>query len=240
MTLLLDAYDRRARLTPGLLALAPLAIVIATLGWKQYPAVAAVTAVLVAAGAPYLLIVRVAAVGRKAQDRFWRSWDGRPTTHLLRLRTPADNPTQRDLWRNALEAETGVSLPSADAERADPTAADQHLEAVTDQVLYFGHQPDSHPVVAQELAQYGLERNLFGFRWVGRAICLGSVALLGAALWFPEQVSRPTTIGGLVVDSLFLAGWWLIPSERRTKQAGFRYARQLLLAVQRQQSDGST
>ena len=37
---LLDAYERKARLTPGLLAFAPVAFAVTTLGFKKFPAVA--------------------------------------------------------------------------------------------------------------------------------------------------------------------------------------------------------
>ncbi len=71
---LLGAYDRKARLIPGLLGIAPLAISVATLGVKQFPAVTLVLAALSAAGGGYLLSVLDARTGRRAQDRLWQTW----------------------------------------------------------------------------------------------------------------------------------------------------------------------
>lgn len=43
--------------------------------------------------------------------------------------------------------------------------------------------------------------------------------------------STGALVAGLVIDFLFLASWWLIPSAGRTKEVAGLYAHQLLQAV---------
>ncbi len=229
---LLSAYERKARLIPGFLAVAPVAVVIAAVGLKRFPAVAIVLGLLSATGGAYLLAVLVANYGRRVQRSLWEAWQGRPTTHLLRTREPADNPVERDLWRRALTRQTGLRLLSPAEEAADPAAADHAIEAAVGQVLHFG-QDDRFPILLSEIAQYGLERNLFGFRWMGRAISAVCIGGLVVAVLLEDPQARGPLLAGVVVNGLFLAAWIFLPSAQRTKEAGFRYATQLLHAVVR-------
>lgn len=227
----LDSYEWRARLTPGLLAGVPVALLVVTLGLKKFPVVAVSSGVLTAAGGGYLISVLVAHFGRQAQKRLWREWGGPPTTQLLRVENCATNPTQREIWRAALQRLTGVSLLSSRREAANPQAAAEAIEAAINQVRNLG-QDARYPLVAAENTQYGFERNLYGFRWFGRLIALACTLTLGGCLvadW--HSVSTTAVAIGLIADSCLLLGWLCIPSQRRARAAGFRYAEQLLQAV---------
>ncbi|MFG5720929.1 hypothetical protein [Streptomyces murinus] len=242
----LSAYERKARLTPGLLGIAPVTTTVVTLGLKTYPAVPIALGALSATVGGYVLSVLVGNAGRRAQNGMYERWGGRPSTQLLRLRGESSNPTQRDLWRRAVEEATGVHLLSKRREATNPIAADHAIEAATDQVRHLGHAPH-FPMVASENTAYGFERNLWGFRWAGRyiaLICLGSIVLASTlAKYTAIDVSRGAAITGVTIDALFLAGWCFLPSEKRAKEAGFRYAHQLLHAViqeNRNKSSSST
>jgi hypothetical protein len=227
-----DEYDRKARLTPGLLAIAPLTILIVALGLKEYPAVAALGGVIVAAGGAYVLAVLVRARGRKAQPALWDSWGGPPTTIWLRNRENTTNEVLRTRRRSAIERVTGVTLLSAEEEAASPERADDTIEAAVGEVLCFG-QDDKYPLVKKENAQYGFERNLYGSRSLGRtnaAVCV--LVLIGAAIW-PSALhtTRSSAVAALAVDAAFLLGWWLVPSKSRIRDAAQNYSKELLQAV---------
>jgi hypothetical protein len=230
---LLDAYERKARLTPGLIAFAPVAFLIATLGLKRYPSVAVGVAVLSAAGGTYALSVLVASFGRRAQVHLWRAWQGPPTTRFLRTREAVENPIQRNAWREAVEKVTGITLLSASQESLDQTAADNTIVTAVGQIKRLG-QDARFPLVKEENIQYGFERNLFGFRWMGRLISLACVTALAAVLFLSESgsgFSKSALVSGIIVDAIFFIVWILVPSTRRTREAGERYAQQLFQAV---------
>ena len=231
---LLETYEFKARLSPGLLAILPIAFSGATLGLKQYPAIAVGGGLLTAAGGTYLLSLLAAHLGRREQDRLWHRWGGRPTTQLLRYHDCAVNPTQRDIWRRALEAVTRVALLSEEREGAEPGAAKDAIEASTDQVRYLA-QDSRFTTLASENAQYGFERNLFGVRWVARGASLACLLALTVVLVVrPIDVSSAALIIGMLIDLLLLIGAVAVPSEQRTKEAAFRYGNQLLQAVVRE------
>ncbi|MZF84256.1 hypothetical protein [Streptomyces sp. SID5643] len=233
-TVALSAYERKARLTPGMLGIAPVTITLVALGLKAYPAVPVALGVLSVTVGGYALSVLVGNAGRRAQDRMYERWGGRPTTQLLRTRDESSNPRQRDIWRQAIEEVTGVQLLSKRREAANSVAADHAIEAATDQVRYLGQDP-RFPMVANENAAYGFERNMWGFRWVGRYVALVCLAVIGLtcllARYTSFHVSAGAAISGAVINVMILTGWCLFPSEERAKEAGFRYARQLLHAV---------
>jgi hypothetical protein len=154
-----------------------------------------------------------------------------PTTRFLRTRDETTNPIQRDVWRRAIEAATGVTLLSPSEEAANPATADNTIGAAVDQMRLLGQDP-RFPLVTAENIQYGFERNLYGFRWVGRAISLVCTAALALVLLISAQTfSSGALIAGAAIDLLFLLAWLLIPSADRVKAAGERYAHQLFQAV---------
>src|ERR1700733_952850 len=100
----LDAYERRCRLAPGLLALIPVTVLITALGVRSAPVVSGALSILSLAGGPVLLASFVRGRGHAAQDRLWRNWGGSATTRALRLREPGANSVRRDAWRQAVES----------------------------------------------------------------------------------------------------------------------------------------
>lgn len=228
----LSSYEMRARLTPGLLAMAPLSVSIVTLGLDGYPAVAVLGGLLTVTGGTYLLSVLVGVVGRRAEVALWSQWGGPPTTLKLRLREPTDNVVRRDKWRTDIAALTGVELLDEYAERRDPYAADQTIETAVGACRYLGHPGgDGHSMVRTENAQYGFERNLYAFRWVARAIAALATGAVVIALWTLPEIPRSTLVVGALINASLLVAWAVIPSRTRTAHAGDRYATQLLDAV---------
>jgi hypothetical protein len=230
-----DEYDRKARLTPGLLAIIPMAFVVITLGLKRYPAIAISTGMIGGAGGAYLLAVLVRHMGRLVEPELWSSWGGRPTTRFLRTREIVANPILRDVWRDAIEGVTGVRLLSAEEESVDPSAADNTIEAAVSQVLRLG-QDERYSLVKAENIQYGFERNFYAVRSVGRAIAAVSTLILLVVLASRSHlgingVSIGALIAGIVIDSAFCVGWLLLPSAQRAKLASERYAQQLFQTI---------
>lgn len=231
-----DEYERKARLTPGLLAVLPVAVLVVTLGFKAYPAVAAIGGLLTAAGGAYLLAILVRGRGRAAEPGLWRSWGGPPTTSRLRTRSRTENGTVRDGWRAAIEAVSGISLLTAEEEAADPDRADELIDASVQRVLALG-QDERFPLILKENAQYGFERNFYAVRNYGRAIAAVCVLVLVAALEIgpsdlgATELSTPAIVAGLILNVGLVLVWSLAPSSERAHLAGERYARQLLQAV---------
>ena len=235
---MLDSYERRARLTPGLLAVAPVVVLLIALGLEKNVVVSATLGVLSFGVGTYLLSVIVANLGRRLQDELWKSWGGPPTSQLLRAHSNKSSISQRSIWRSAIESVTGVALLPAAQEVTEPGRADELIAAAIGQVRHLG-QDRHYPLIAAENAQYGLERNLYGSRWLGRALSLACFVALAIALKVVAPLSVTLLIGTLV-ELVLSVLWFIIPSEGRMKDAAFRYGEQLLQAVTRESSARTT
>ena len=229
---MLSVYEKKARLTPGLLGIAPVTITVTALGLKPIPVVAVLAGVLVTAGGTYALALLVARLGRQAQLGLWRRWGGSATLQMLQTRGSATNATQREIWRAGIARYTGVALLSEADECAEPQQADDAINAAVGQCLPLGHGGEQgKTLVAAENAQYGFERNVYAFRWYGRATAAMCIMALVVALVASRNVSPSWVISGIVINTGFLLFWALAPSEARTRAASERYATQLLDAV---------
>lgn len=73
---LLDPYDFKARLFPGLLVLLPAIVFLVLVYGPKHPLVVALSSVLATCGGPYLLVSFVRTWGQRAQDRLNAKWGG--------------------------------------------------------------------------------------------------------------------------------------------------------------------
>lgn len=221
-----NAYERQARLAPGLLALLPISIGAISLGLEEAPVISAIGGLLTAAGGPLVLVNTVRTRGRDLQRRLYVKWGGAPTTALLRLTADTENATLRDQWRSRLAERAAVDLPSADDERRDLQSCDERYEVMTSWAREHTREAE---LVQHENRTYGFVRNLAAIRPIGLAVAVAvAVVLVLVAL-----LSRASAaiLAGLLVTSAFAAFWVFWPTEARVHEAANRYARQLFISA---------
>lgn len=224
----LDDYERAARLLPGLLAVAPVAVAIAAIGLPVAPWTAGIGS-LVALVAPAVLTKYVRNRGAALEDRLFDSWGAPPTTRLLQPSSGGWDAI-RDARRANVEAATGLRLPRSDhpRDRQSYHAAVLALRAKTEDSTRFRR-------LHAENKNYGFERNLLGIRTEGLA--LSAVGLLGvfaagiaAVLWNTPWETVTLSVG-FMLDALMLAFWVWWPTEHRVLLAAERYAARLVDAA---------
>jgi hypothetical protein len=238
----LDKYERQARLVPGLLALLPVAVTVTALGLRQAPVVSVVVSLLSLAGGPVLLADSVRSLGLKAQDDLWTSWGGAPTTIALRLRETTPNQVQRDISRAAVQKVTGILLASRRSESANPDRADQTIQAAVSRIREMTRNDQRFYMLQVENKGYGYRRNFYAVRTIGRIVAvLGVLVILGFALRPLINGEHPDVqvpyVLGFIVDAVIALGWFLLPSPEQVRQAGEKYAHQLLQAAVTLSSD---
>jgi hypothetical protein len=232
----LDAYERRARLAPGLLALLPISVVLAVLGLSKAPVVVSVLTALMVAGGPIVLAELVRHQGRKVQESLWVSWGGSPTIQKLRLLQKGQNSLQRETWRKAVSTVTGIELPSARSERANKARADEVIEVAVGQIRSLTRDEPKFLLVRAENRGYGFHRNLYGIRWTGRITAILVVlVVLGYMLWLAnvEHQHALTFVNALALLAAVVCFviWCILPSVKRMESAAERYAYELLQAA---------
>ncbi|WP_158697855.1 hypothetical protein [Streptomyces prunicolor] len=234
---ILNAYERRARLVPGVLAIVPLIVLFAVLGLRQISGVSYVLGILAVAGVgPVLIVGAVRNFGKAVEKRLWESWGGPPTTVWLRLGAQTKSAAQRESWRKAVEAVSGVSLLSLEAECQDAAGANDAIGRAIERVRKKTRDKEKFELLFFENRNYGYERNVYGVRWAARGISLLSgFTLVGYMVWVAPLVDRPqvsaANLLGLALCLVCLFGWFILPSKNRVKDAADRYANELLHAA---------
>ncbi len=238
---MLDPYDIKARLFPGLLVLVPAITFLVLLYGRQSPTVVGLAAVLGSCGGPYLLANFVRSWGQRAQDGLFRKWGAQPSTIMLRHRDGV-LPMQTKLRYHALiESRLAVVMPTAEEELRNPDVADLAYAAAADALRPLTNDRTKYPFVFKELVAYGFNRNAHGARWVGLTVAV--LTLLAAALHAGALRLSPVTIdlaalgnAHIVVMALGLgmAGLWSLHFTSETvRMAGFSYAKRLWEALEK-------
>jgi hypothetical protein len=238
---LLDPYDVKARLFPGLLVLVPAIAFLVLLYGPQSPAVVGLAAVLSSCGGPYLLASFVRTWGQHAQDRLFQKWGAQPSTMLLRHR---DNmlPLQTKLrYHKLVESRLAVALPTAEEEQRNPSAADLAYAAAGDALRPLTTDRKAYPFIFKELVAYGFNRNAYGARWVGLTVAV--LTLLASALHAGALRLSPITVDPAALDNphimvmvlgFGMASLWCMHFTMGTvRMAGFSYAKRLWEALEK-------
>lgn len=235
---LVDPYDLKARLFPGLLVLLP-AIVFLVLVWgPQNPALVALGSVLATCGGPYFLASFIRTWGQRAQEKLYRVWGAQPTTILLRHRDTRLPAQTKSRYHKLVGEKLGIKMPTPADESSDPAGADQAYIAAADALRPKTNDQKSFPLLFKELVGYGFNRNAFASRWVGAAVAVltGLAALIHAgAIATPTAYFDTTVLRSLgaahaltlVIACVLLIIWLLHFTPKTVEQAGFSYALRL-------------
>jgi hypothetical protein len=238
---LLDPYDLKARLFPGLLVLLPAIVFLVLVYGPKNPLLVALSSVLATCGGPYLMASFVRTWGQRAQDHLNMKWGGQPSTIMMRHRD-SRLPTQTKLRYHSLATtKLGIAMPTRQEELADPHKADQAYAAAADALRPQTNDPKKFPFVFKELVAYGYNRNAHGSRWVGLLVALGAAAstLLqsGALSLHPANLTfellAPQHYFVLVVSIISGSLWCFHFTDATVEQAGYSYARRLWEALEK-------
>lgn len=213
-----DAYDRRARLSPALLAALPLAVSIVPLA-QELSAWWTVTAPLLAyCGGTYLLAQLARDRGKRIEPRLFRRWGGPPATRLLRHRGARNPVAVARRHAQLARVVPDLHLPSLAEEAADPLGADQVYEVAVDYLRDATRDDEKFPLVFKEICNYGFRRNLYGLRSYGAV-----AAVLGVAASVPTSAFGP-----LALNLLALLLWFSVVTPTWVRVAADAYAERLL------------
>lgn len=235
---IVDTYDLRARLFPGLLVLLPIAVFFYSVFGQKNPFFGATISLIIACGGPYALASIVRTRGQRAQERLYLLWGGRPTTILLRHRDKRLSTHTKKRYHELIAAKFNLEVPSLEQEQEDKSKADSVYTAATDQLIALTRDSKKFPLVFKELVAYGFNRNGYGVRWIGTTVSLLTIALtiIHARIITLELLSIDiAAISGisvenavtLVVSTLLLSAWLFHFTGSTVKQSGFSYAERL-------------
>jgi hypothetical protein len=235
----LDPYDRPARLYPGLLVIAPVAIQIVCLYGADNTAFSNVLAVLGFCGIAYALGRIARNAGKRLQDKLFDKWGGAPTTQMLRHRDTRIDPHTKERFHRVLSKGLGKEMPTHDDERTNPVAADELYRAAATWLIIQTRNTKAFPLVFKENVAFGFHRNTLGLRPAGVTIatlCIiwalynAKVIAFTAPFFSAKQAIgfTPEILVSLGISTTILITWSFVFTEDALKRTGFSYAEQLL------------
>jgi hypothetical protein len=138
---------------------------------------------------------------------------------------------------NLIQRATGIRLPSAAEEAADPHSADAAYETAVAALRERTRNPNEFPLVFDEVSNYGFRRNLWAHRRLGIVLALfGAVIASGAAVLgaadMPES-SGSAAVAVAIVDAVGAMLWARMVTEDWVRQAADAYAERLLSSLER-------
>lgn len=231
---MIDPYERKARVYPALVVALPCTLLGIAIGLTEAAWWSSMVGGVVGSG----FFVITAQVGRHAGKRkeaqLFESWGGKPTTRLLR-HAGGINPVRLERIHDQLEDLTGISLPRADDESADPARADDIYETAMDVLRDLTRSPEQFPLVFKELCNYGFRRNLWGLRPWGVATSLVGISLSAVWLWLGSRGILATRQGAatlvLLASVAMTLAWSVLVTPRWVEQTAVAYAERMLDAV---------
>ncbi|WP_419900296.1 hypothetical protein [Roseomonas sp. USHLN139] len=208
LPLVLDQYDRGARLYPAMIAMLP-ALVAGAVMVPHFCGKDALSLLLSLVGACGLLVL-VAHVARdagKAKEPEWfHAWGGRPSVAMLRHRDGRLPGLDKAHHHSFLAAHVpGLCLPSAEQEAADPAGADEAYGRAVNWLLQQTRDKVRFGLLFRRNLEYGFRRNLTALRNVALSLDAVLVCAVVAALVLtdrgviPERFALPASGAGLTL-----------------------------------------
>ena len=241
-----DQYILFARVAPIVIVALPLGFLcLAVL--PGYPLLVTAFFGLVAAGGTAIVAQVGRGQGSKKQPGLWKSWDGPPTTRLLRHRHTSGDIALVPGLRQQIATWVEDSLPTEQEEAADSELADAKYEEVTNALKEATRDKTKFPLVFAENTTYGFRRNLWGLKTMGLPIAATLAVILWglliATVWgrpWPEPwwdiFANPDGIAAIrtaiaIADTALVAVWIFLVKPSWVKAAAEVYAQRLMESV---------
>ncbi|WP_313607153.1 hypothetical protein [Rhizobium sp.] len=237
---LLDPYERKARLFPGLLVCLPIAITVLCIAGSVDPLFKVAISLMVTCGMPFLLSNIARDAGKKIEDRLFTKWGGMPSTQLLRHTNGHFDRHTKQRYHEIVTSGAKIPMPTPEDELTNPQGADEAYRAAGFWLRERTKNPKEFPHVFRENVAYGFRRNATGLKHVGFLIALLCVlALLASpayqAINNEDEILKTFFLGmsllqaiSIIVSGAFMIVWAACFSENSLRRSATAYADRLI------------
>jgi len=236
-----DKYAWQARRFPALIVLLPIAL--AAVAWdpKIEDALKPLLGIVVSTGILVLLVQFARDAGKRAEGQLVKTWGAMPSVLMLRHGdTRIDSVTKRRYHAALQKLISGIRMPNAAAEAADPAAADQVYESCCNYLRTQTRDETKFPLVLAENINYGFRRNLFGLKaWGIVSSVAGLVGCTAKVVIDYRGESAPSVLTWICLAgcTLLLLTWLFLINSVWIRQVADTYALRLLEAIDQLQPD---
>lgn len=231
---LFNPYERRAQLSPMLIALAP-AFALAVMYVPGIPniSIKSASAFLLYGTISTLLATQARQAGKRREPALKVEWGGWPSMMIFRHRDNHIDPiTKTNLHKAMAKSVPSTFAPTPAQEAEDPAGCDNVYLAWSEYLRKIARNQDKkYPHVFRESMSYGFHRNLYGLKFFGIALLVLGSAVTGIVAWqkwlLTQALPHPELICLGVFFSLLLF-WILAVTRSSVKRAAYDYAMRLL------------
>ena len=236
INLITESYERKARLYPALILIAPCVITAVAIMSAKLSALQSLATTLVGCGGAFLLTQLARDAGKHGEPALFQTWCGSPSVTIFRHRNPRLDFITKGRYHKKLSTFVkGAKAPTVEEEQADPAAADQVYTAWSHYLRANTRDTKKHSLLYQENVNYGYRRNVWGLRPIGIIVSALCCVISGLRLWF---VYRSTgafgqeLAGSVFFALLFLALWILRFTSNWVRVPADAYAERLAETIE--------
>lgn len=235
---MLDEYEIKARLAPGLLVAMPIGVAALIYFGVDFGLDAGVIAAGIMLGGGVLLSRLMSDLGGGREQKLFESWGGMPSLQVLRHRDPTVGEAAKTRLHATLQTKAKLPMPSATAESEDPIAADRAYRLASDWLRSNTRGKEKFPTLFARNCEYGFVRNSYGATAWAIATSAVTILVIVATDLLTSTRSPETPMPALgltpnalvsVACALFWSLFWRAYfTTSRVRSAAFSYARALL------------
>ena len=207
-----DSYERKARLYPALLLIAPvIATGIGLLSAKLF-ALQSLGTTIVGCGGAFLLTQLARDAGKRGEKGLFEKWGGLPSVAIFRHRDiRLDSITKARYHKKVASLVKGTNAPTVEEEQANQTAADLVYTAWSNYLRVNTRDTKKYSLLFQENVNYGYRRNVWGLRPIGIFVCVVCCITASVRLYQLYQVTGriDEEVIGSIAFTLVLFALWL-------------------------------
>jgi hypothetical protein len=232
---LTDVYDRKARLYPSLLLLAPIAMLIVAAVSAKYSALQALAAGAASCGGAFLLTQLARDAGKRLEPKLFSLWGGLSSVAIFRHADNRLDAITKTRYHKAMASLVKQTKPPTEnQERGNPSAADDVYSAWSNYLRTHTRDQKKFPLLFKENINYGYRRNLLGLRPFGILITISVAAIeVGRVCWIYYQTGQiDQMMTGVALFSFVLLLIWIFRvSPDWVRVPGDAYAQRLVEAI---------
>jgi hypothetical protein len=210
--LIANGYERKARLYPALLLVAPIVIATVAIFSAKLSGFQSLAAALAGCGGAFLLTQLARDAGLKGQAALFAKWGGMPSVVILRHSDKRiDAITKARYHKRLAELVNEAKAPSIELEQANAAAADAVYTAWSNYLRVNTHDTKQYALLFQENVSYGYRRNVWGLRPIGIIVSLICCLACGIRLYFVQQSTGTfdEAVAGAAAFAAILLLLWL-------------------------------
>lgn len=212
INIITDGYERKARLYPALLLIAPVVGTAVAMLTAKLTGLQSLAAGVAGCGGAFLLTQLARDAGKKHEASLFTKWGGLPSIAIFRHRDSRLDAITKARYHKKLAALVKeAKAPSPEQEQADPAAADGVYAAWSNYLRVNTRDTKKFALLFQENVAYGYRRNVWGLRALGITLSLLSLVACGIRLYFVHSSTGKIdeALGGAASFAAIMILLWL-------------------------------